>query len=61
MPANARVALELRKTPIYARPTLTVEALSEEIIQALLSHGAERLTNARVAADVGAAAVGESP
>jgi AcrR family transcriptional regulator len=42
-------ALEPRKTPIQARSTVTVEAISEATIQVLLSHGAERLTTTRVA------------
>ena len=44
MPADALVAFEPRKTPIQARSTLTVEAISEATIQVLLRHGAERLT-----------------
>lgn len=43
------VGLEPRKTPIQARSTVTVEAISEATIQVLLSHGAERLTTTRVA------------
>jgi hypothetical protein len=46
MPADALVAFEPRKTPIQARSTVTVEAISEATIQVLLSHGAERLTAA---------------
>lgn len=49
MPANALVAFEPRKTPIQARSTVTVEAISEAAIQVLLSQGAERLTTTRVA------------
>lgn len=49
MAANALVAFEARKTPIQARSTVTVEAISEAAIQVLLSHGAERLTTTRVA------------
>jgi AcrR family transcriptional regulator len=49
MAADALVALEPRKTPIQARSTVTVEAISEAAIQVLLSHGAERLTTTRVA------------
>jgi AcrR family transcriptional regulator len=49
MPADALVAFEPRKTPIQARSTVTVEAISEAAIQVLLSQGAERLTTTRVA------------
>src|ERR1700719_2180806 len=49
MPADALVAFEPRKTPIQARSTVTVEAISEATIQVLLSHGAERFTTTRVA------------
>jgi AcrR family transcriptional regulator len=49
MPADALVAFEPRKTPIQARSTVTVEAISEAAIQVLLRHGAERLTTTRVA------------
>jgi AcrR family transcriptional regulator len=49
MAADALVAFEPRKTPIQARSTLTVEAISEATIQVLLSHGAEQLTTTRVA------------
>jgi AcrR family transcriptional regulator len=49
MPANTLTALEPRKTPVQARSTATVEAISEATIQVLLSHGAERLTTTRVA------------
>jgi AcrR family transcriptional regulator len=49
MPANAVVAFEPRKTPLQARSTVTVEAISEAAIQVLLSHGADRLTTTRVA------------
>ena len=49
MPADALVAFEPRKTPIQARSTVTVEAISEAAIQVLLTHGAERLTTTRVA------------
>jgi hypothetical protein len=40
--ADALTAFEPRKTPIQARATLTVEAISEATIQILLSQGAER-------------------
>ncbi|MGA8437507.1 MAG: TetR/AcrR family transcriptional regulator [Candidatus Sulfotelmatobacter sp.] len=49
MPADALVAFEARKTPIQARSTVTVDAISEATIQVLLRHGAERLTTTRVA------------
>src|ERR1700729_4619137 len=49
MPADAIVAFEPRKTPLQARSTVTVEAISEAAIQVLLRHGAERLTTTRVA------------
>jgi AcrR family transcriptional regulator len=49
MPANTLAAFEPRKTPVQARSTVTVEAISEATIQVLLSHGAERLTTTRVA------------
>jgi AcrR family transcriptional regulator len=44
---------EPRKTPVQARSTFTVEAISEATIQVLLSHGAERLTTTRVAERAG--------
>jgi AcrR family transcriptional regulator len=53
MSVDALVALEPRKTPIQARSTVTVEAISEATIQVLLSHGAERLTTTRVAQRAG--------
>jgi AcrR family transcriptional regulator len=49
MTANALVAFEPRKTPVQARATVTVEAISEATIQVLLSQGTERLTTTRVA------------
>lgn len=49
MSADVLVALEPRKTPVQARATVTVEAISEATIQVLLSEGAERLTTTRVA------------
>jgi AcrR family transcriptional regulator len=49
MAADALTAFEPRKTPIQARATVTVEAISEATIQILLSQGAERLTTTRVA------------
>ena len=53
MPADALVAFEPRKTPMQARSTVTVEAISEATIQVLLRHGAERLTTTRVAERAG--------
>jgi AcrR family transcriptional regulator len=53
MPADVLVAFEPRKTPIQARSTVTVEAISEAAIQVLLSHGAERFTTTRVAERAG--------
>jgi AcrR family transcriptional regulator len=53
MPADAVVALEPRKTPLQARSTVTVKAISEATIQVLLSHGADRLTTTRVAQRAG--------
>jgi AcrR family transcriptional regulator len=53
MPADALVAFEPRKTPIQARSTATVEAISEATIQVLLRHGAQRLTTTRVAERAG--------
>jgi AcrR family transcriptional regulator len=53
MPADAVVAFEPRKTPLQARSTVTVEAISEATIQVLLSHGAGRLTTTRVAQRAG--------
>lgn len=53
MPAEAVVALEPRKTPVQARSTVTVEAISEATIQVLLRHGAERLTTTRIAQRAG--------
>jgi AcrR family transcriptional regulator len=53
MPADAIIAFEPRKTPIQARSTVTVEAISEAAIQVLLSHGTERLTTTRVAQRAG--------
>ena len=53
MPDGSLVAFEPRKTPIQARSTVTVEAISEAAIQVLLSHGAERFTTSRVAGRAG--------
>lgn len=49
----ARSAFEPRKTPVQARSTVTVEAISEATIQVLLSHGTGRLTTTRVAERAG--------
>jgi AcrR family transcriptional regulator len=53
MPADALVAFEPRKTPIQARSTVTVEAITEATVQVLLSHGIERFTTTRVAERAG--------
>ena len=53
MPLGSVIAYEPRKTPIQARSTVTVEAISEATIQVLLTHGTERLTTTRVAARAG--------
>jgi AcrR family transcriptional regulator len=53
MPAEGLFAFEPRKTPVQARSTVTVEAISEATIQVLLRHGAERLTTTRVAERAG--------
>jgi len=53
MPAATLSAFEPRKTPIQARSTVTVEAISEATIQVLLTHGAGRLTTTRVAERAG--------
>jgi AcrR family transcriptional regulator len=53
MPADALVAFEPRKTPVQARATVTVEAISEATVQVLLSLGTERLTTTRVASRAG--------
>ncbi|MGA7221973.1 MAG: TetR/AcrR family transcriptional regulator [Candidatus Acidiferrales bacterium] len=53
MPADTIVAFEPRKTPVQARSTVTVEAISEATIQVLLSRGVERLTTTRVAERAG--------
>ena len=49
MSTTTVAAFEPRKTPVQARSTVTVEAISEATIQVLLSHGADRLTTTRVA------------
>ena len=49
MAADALVAFEPRKTPVQARATVTVEAISEATVQVLLSRGTQRLTTTRVA------------
>ena len=53
MADQARAAFEPRKTPVQARSTLTVEAISEATIQVLLTHGTDRLTTTRVAERAG--------
>jgi AcrR family transcriptional regulator len=53
MPAATLTAFEPRKTPVQARATVTVEAITEATIQVLLSHGADRLTTTRVAERAG--------
>ena len=53
MPPAALTAFEPRKTPVQARSTVTVEAISEATIQVLLTHGADRLTTTRVAERAG--------
>jgi len=50
---HALATFEPRKTPIQARSTVTVEAISEATIQVLLSQGPERLTTTRVAERAG--------
>jgi len=49
MTADAQLVFEPRKTPVQARATVTVEAISAATIQVLLSQGAEQLTTTRVA------------
>ncbi|HEY4053607.1 MAG TPA: TetR/AcrR family transcriptional regulator [Terriglobales bacterium] len=49
MPTATLTAFEPRKTPLQARATVTVEAISEATIQILLTHGGDRLTTTRVA------------
>src|SRR5215470_15475265 len=53
MPSNALSTFEPRKTPVQARSTVTVEAISQATIQVLLSHGTDRLTTTRVAERAG--------
>jgi AcrR family transcriptional regulator len=53
MPVATLTAFEPRKTPVQARSTVTVEAISEATIQVLLTHGADRLTTTRVAERAG--------
>ena len=53
MPPGALLAFEPRKTPVQARSTVTVEAISEATIQVLLSLGPDRLTTTRVAERAG--------
>jgi AcrR family transcriptional regulator len=49
MSTNTITAFEPRKTPVQARSTVTVEAISEAAIQVLLTYGSDRLTTTRVA------------
>src|SRR5262249_38447149 len=49
MPAHTLSAFQPRKTPVQARASVTVEAISEAAIQVLLSQGIDRLTTTRVA------------
>ncbi len=53
MSTNTITAFEPRKTPVQARSTVTVKAISEATIQVLLTHGADRLTTTRVAGRAG--------
>jgi AcrR family transcriptional regulator len=53
MAETAHAAFEPRKTPLQARSTVTVEAISEATIQVLLSPEADRLTTTRVAERAG--------
>ncbi len=53
MPTDALSTFEPRKTPVQARATVTVEAISEATIQVLLSQGGDRLTTTRVAERAG--------
>ena len=53
MPPGTLLAFEPRKTPVQARSTVTVEAISEATIQVLLSLGPDRLTTTRVAERAG--------
>jgi AcrR family transcriptional regulator len=53
MAIGAQTIFEPRKTPVQARSTVTVEAISEATIQVLLSHGTDRLTTTRVAERAG--------
>jgi AcrR family transcriptional regulator len=53
MSTDALSAFEPRKTPVQARATVTVEAISEATIQVLLTHGGDRLTTTRVAERAG--------
>jgi len=53
MTPDAQTAFEPRKTPVQARSTVTVAAISEATIQILLSPGTDRLTTTRVAERAG--------
>jgi AcrR family transcriptional regulator len=53
MGTPSKVSLEPRKTPVQARSTVTVEAISEATIQVLHAEGPDRLTTTRVAERAG--------
>jgi AcrR family transcriptional regulator len=53
MSTPVQSTLEPRKTPLQARSTVTVEAISEATIQVLLADGPARLTTTRVAKRAG--------
>ena len=53
MSLSAQSALQPRKSPVQARSTATVEAISEATIQVLLAVGPGRLTTTRVAERAG--------
>src|SRR5688572_4550463 len=53
MPARAVTQIQPRKTPVQARASVTVGAISEATIQVLLADGVERLTTTRVAERAG--------
>jgi len=53
MPTATVTAFEPRKTPVQARATVTVKAISEATIQVLLTHFSDRLTTTRVAERAG--------
>ena len=53
MSHNTQVAIAVRKHPVQARSTVTVDAIYEATIQVLLITGAEGLTTTRVAERAG--------